>query len=59
MLTPRGTLERDTDLLAQAEMDLERYQEAWARNAIAKQPLEDQEKIVLQDKGWSKRIRGP
>ena len=35
----------------QAEMDLKRYQDAWARNAIPKQTLDDQEKIVLQDRG--------
>ncbi len=30
-------------------MDLERYRDAWARNAISKQILDDQEKLVLQD----------
>jgi multidrug efflux system membrane fusion protein len=44
-----GTLQRDTHLLAQAKMDLERYREAWARNAIPKQQLDDQEKLVLQN----------
>jgi hypothetical protein len=29
-------------------MDLERYQQAWARNGIARQTLEDQAKLVLQ-----------
>src|SRR3984957_21091567 len=33
VLTAQGQLERDTNLLAQAEMDLKRYQEAWARTA--------------------------
>jgi multidrug efflux system membrane fusion protein len=47
----RGTLERDRQLLAQAQMDLERYQQAWARNGIPRQTLEDQEKLVLQYKG--------
>lgn len=47
----QGTLERDQQLLAQAQMDLERYQQAWARNGIPRQTLEDQEKLVLQDKG--------
>lgn len=46
-----GALERDTGLLAQAQMDVDRYQKAWDRNAIAKQQLEDQEKIVTQDQG--------
>ena len=53
-----GTLERDTHLLEQAQMDLERYQAAWARNAIAKQQLDDQEKLVLQDQGTVKNDQG-
>ncbi len=39
-------------------MDLKRYQEAWARNAIPKQTLDDQEKIVLQDRGTVKADQG-
>jgi multidrug efflux system membrane fusion protein len=53
-----GALERDTGLLAQAKMDLDRYQKAWARNAIAKQILEDQEKLVTQDEGLVKSDQG-
>ena len=44
-------MERDKGILAQAQMDLSRYQAAWARNAIPKQTLDDQEKLVLQDPG--------
>jgi multidrug efflux system membrane fusion protein len=58
VLTAQGVLERDTNLLAQAEMDLKRYQDAWARNAIPKQTLDDQEKIVLQDRGTVKSDQG-
>jgi membrane fusion protein, multidrug efflux system len=58
VLTAQGALERDTNLLAQAEMDLKRYQDAWARNAIPKQTLDDQEKIVLQDRGTVKADQG-
>jgi multidrug efflux system membrane fusion protein len=58
VLTAQGNLDRDTNLLAQAEMDLKRYQDAWARNAIPKQTLEDQEKIVLQDQGTVKSDQG-
>jgi multidrug efflux system membrane fusion protein len=47
----QGTLKKDQSLLAQAKMDLERYQAAWARNAIPKQTLDDQEKLVDQDAG--------
>ena len=51
LLQAQGALERDTNLLAQAKMDLARYQAAWARNAIARQILEDQEKLVMQYAG--------
>ena len=39
-------------------MDLDRYRTAWARNAIPKQTLDDQEKIVLQDEGTVKNDQG-
>ena len=58
LLQAQGTLERDENLLAQAQMDLERYRAAWARNAIAKQILDDQEKLVLQDEGTVKNDQG-
>src|SRR5579872_156400 len=57
LMQAEGALERDTNVLAQAEMDLQRYREAWARNAIPKQTLDDQEKIVLQNKGTVKNDR--
>lgn len=53
-----GTLERDVHILEQAQMDLERYQAALARNAIAKQQVDDQSKIVLQDQGTVKLDQG-
>ena len=56
--TATGNLERDTNVLAQARMDLERYQTAWSKNAIAKQQLDDQEKIVLQNEGLVKSDQG-
>lgn len=46
-----GSLKHDQGLLDQARMDLARYQTAYARNAIAKQQVDDQEKLVLQDEG--------
>src|SRR5580704_12539097 len=58
VLNAQGALDRDTNLLAQAEMDLKRYQDAWARNAIPKQTLDDQEKLVLQDQGTVKSDQG-
>jgi membrane fusion protein, multidrug efflux system len=58
LLQAQGALQRDENLLAQAKMDLERYQAAWARNAVAKQILDDQEKLVLQDQGTVKNDQG-
>ena len=58
LLQAQGALERDQNILAQAQMDLERYRTAWARNAIAKQILDDQEKLVLQDEGTVKNDQG-
>jgi multidrug efflux system membrane fusion protein len=57
-MTAEGALERDQNLLAEAQMDLKRYQEAWAKNAIQRQTLEDQEKLVLQDEGTVKNDEG-
>jgi len=58
LLQAQGSLERDENLLAQAEMDLERYRAALARNAIAKQIVDDEEKLVLQDQGTVKNDQG-
>ena len=58
LLQAQGALERDQSLLAQSKMDHERYQAAWARNAVAKQTLDDQEKLVLQNEGAVKNDQG-
>jgi multidrug efflux system membrane fusion protein len=58
LLQAQGLLQRDQNVLAQAQMDLTRYKDAWARNAIAKQVLDDQEKLVLQDEGTVKNDQG-
>lgn len=58
LLQAQGLLERDTNILEQAKMDLQRYRDAWARNAIPKQTLDDQEKLVLQDQGTVKNDQG-
>jgi multidrug efflux system membrane fusion protein len=58
LLQAQGALERDTNVLAQAKMDLQRYRDAWARNGIPKQTLDDQEKVVLQDEGTVKNDQG-
>lgn len=54
----QGALQRDQNVLAQAEMDLTRYQAAWARNGVAKQLLDDQGKLVLQEQGTVKNDEG-
>jgi membrane fusion protein, multidrug efflux system len=58
LLQAQGTLQRDENVLGQAKMDLERYKDAWARKAIPKQTLDDQEKIVLQDEGTVRLDQG-
>ena len=58
LMQAEGTLEHDSNVLAQAKMDLDRYRAAWAGNAIQKQLLDDQEKIVLQDEGTVKNDQG-
>jgi multidrug efflux system membrane fusion protein len=58
LLQAQGTLDRDEGILAQARMDLQRYEDAWARKAIPKQTLDDQEKVVLQDQGTVKLDQG-
>jgi multidrug efflux system membrane fusion protein len=47
----QGQLARDTALLEDAKLDLERYQEAFASNAIPKQQLDTQVALVHQDEG--------
>jgi multidrug efflux system membrane fusion protein len=58
VMEAEGALERDQNLLAQAQMDLQRYKDAWAKNAIQRQTLEDQEKVVLQDQGTVRNDQG-
>src|SRR6202034_152142 len=41
----QGALNRDQSMLSEAQMDLKRYQDAWAKNAIPRQTLEDQQKV--------------
>jgi multidrug efflux system membrane fusion protein len=54
----QGTLDHDRGLLAQAKIDLARYQQALARNAIARQTLEDQEQSVVQYAGTVRNDEG-
>jgi len=58
LMQAQGILQRDEGLLAQNEMNLDRYKAAWARNAIPRQQLDDQEKLVEQTKGTVKNDQG-
>jgi len=53
-----GQLEHDQAVLSEARIDLDRYQQAFNRNAIAKQQLDDQTQIVKQDEGTVKNDQG-
>ncbi len=53
-----GQLARDKALLQEATIDLKRYQDALARNAIAQQTVADQEQVVQQDQGVVKNDEG-
>jgi membrane fusion protein, multidrug efflux system len=46
-----GLLDHDRGVLKQAEIDLDRSREAFASNAVAKQILDGQEQVVVQDQG--------
>ncbi len=54
----QGNLDHDRGLLAEARIDLQRYRDAFAKNAIARQQLEDQEQVVVQDEGTVKADEG-
>jgi membrane fusion protein, multidrug efflux system len=58
LLQAQGSLQRDQGVLAEARMDLARYKEAYAKNAIAKQQYEDQEQLVVQTEGTVKADQG-
>ncbi len=53
-----GQLARDKALLEEATIDLKRYQDALARNAIAQQTVADQQQVVHQDEGVVKNDEG-
>ena len=53
-----GQLAHDQAVLNEARIDLRRYQRGFARNAIAKQQLDDQEQVVSQDEGTVKNDQG-
>jgi len=47
----QGSLARDQALLAEAKIDLARYQLLWKQDSIAKQQLDTQASLVKQDEG--------
>jgi multidrug efflux system membrane fusion protein len=51
----QGAQAKDQAVLAEAQIDLDRYKTAFARNAIAKQQMDDQEQLVAQDQGTVKQ----
>jgi multidrug efflux system membrane fusion protein len=53
-----GQLAHDEAVLSEAKIDLDRYQQAFSRNAIAKQQLDDQGEVVKQDEGTVKNDEG-
>jgi multidrug efflux system membrane fusion protein len=53
-----GQLAKDQAVLAESQIDLERYQTAYSRNAIAKQQLDDQTQLVAQNVGTVKNDQG-
>ncbi|MDB6066375.1 MAG: Efflux transporter, family, subunit [Pedosphaera sp.] len=58
LTTFEGQYERDLALLAETRMDLERFQEAYASNAIPKQQLDDQAALLRQNEGTVKFDQG-
>jgi multidrug efflux system membrane fusion protein len=58
LTTVEGQYERDKALLAQTRMDLERFEAAYASNAIPRQQLEDQWALLRQNEGTVKLDQG-
>ncbi|HRE17723.1 MAG TPA: MdtA/MuxA family multidrug efflux RND transporter periplasmic adaptor subunit [Rhodocyclaceae bacterium] len=53
-----GQLARDQALLQNAELDLKRYRDLWAKDSIAKQQLDTQEALVRQYQGTVEAGKG-
>jgi len=53
-----GQLARDRALLANARLDLQRYQTLWRKDSVAKQTLDTQASLVKQDEGVVKLDEG-
>lgn len=53
-----GQLARDQALLQNAELDLKRYRDLWAKDSIARQQLDTQEALVRQYQGTVEAVKG-
>lgn len=53
-----GQLAKDKAVLSESQIDLDRYQTAYSRNAIAKQQLDDQTQLVHQNEGTVQNDQG-
>jgi len=51
LMQAQGTLHKDEAVLAEAQIDLKRYQTLVAQDSISKQQAEDQAQLVKQDEG--------
>lgn len=58
LASAEGQLERDQALLAEARINLNRYQEAYEQKAVPKQQLDDQKSLVDQEAGTVKFDQG-
>ncbi len=58
LIQSEGQLAHDQAVLNKDKIDMDRYQLAYNRNAIAKQQLDDQQQTVLQDEGTVKNDQG-
>ncbi len=54
----QGQLERDTALLANSQLDLQRYQTLWKQDSVAKQTLDTEAATVQQNEGIVKIDQG-
>ena len=57
-LQANGQLAKDAALLANAQIDLQRYKDLWAQDSIARQQLDTQEALVRQYQGALEVDRG-
>ncbi len=58
LMQANGQLAKDAALLQNAQVDLERYKDLWAKDSIAKQQLDTQEALVRQYQGTVEADRG-